>query len=106
MVGDYRAVIRRDAADYKLFVEICGLDYLPIVSPVAKVVFLADIQELQPCYMVDLNALSADEKERVIQFLMQKYGALEDEVHEAVANGLPLRVDRVLCVVGNPVRKF
>lgn len=104
MGGDYRAVIRNDAPDYKLFMGIYGRNDVPIVSPVAEVVFLINIQELQPCYMVDLNALSADEKAKIFDFLMRKYGLLEDEVHETVANGLPLRVDQVLFVVGNPTK--
>lgn len=105
MGGDYRAVIREDHENSKPFKEIFGRMDVPIINPNPEITILNGIS--QYCYFVDINALNAQDLQHIVDFISYKFGALEDEVRASLDYyGLPLRADRVLCVIGNPVGKF
>lgn len=75
---------------------IFGGDEVPVVSFVPQACTLPGYDEPQMVYMLDLKALSDDQRFRLIQALADKFCLLEGEVESSLdEHGVPILVSDV-----------
>src|SRR5262245_12766395 len=79
---------------YEKWREILGSDVAPILSPTpVKAIFGA---ELVPIYRLNIAKLNADQKDKLIAFIMEKFKATRAEaVAEIETTGFPIRIEDV-----------
>lgn len=90
-----RATVRNP--ERRVFWEkIFGGDEVPVVSFVPQSCTLPGYEEPQMVYMLDLKALSDEQRFRLIQALADKFGLLEGEVESSLdEHGVPILVTDV-----------
>jgi len=81
---------------------VFGRATVPVISPVP---FMATLDgEEKMAFMLDIQRLTAEQHDRLVQHLARKFGDTEIAVAAALTEvGLPIRADEVIVTVRQPM---
>lgn len=90
--------LRPSSPRYDKWREILGTDEVPIVNPIPVMAILG-IEETE-VYHLDLARLNSDQNSRLIDFVVERFGAQRDRVlAELLAVGFPIRAADVTVAI-------
>jgi hypothetical protein len=81
------------------FEDVFGTATVPVLGPLPELALVNGFEEPQPVYLLDLKALSHDQRDRLVAHIARKFGADEGAVADQLtALGLPiLAADTIVC---------
>jgi hypothetical protein len=98
-VDEWQTVARisdRDLERVALWRRVFDGDRVPVVSFVPQEVTLPGYEEPQWAYMLDLKAITDEQRFRLIQALAERFGLLEGEVETSLEeHGVPILASAV-----------
>lgn len=101
-MSDYWIVIREDAEIAEDCRKVFGGLQIPVISAEPS-----ETKNMGTCYVFNNIHLTREQAEVIVAHRQFKFGLTEDESWEQFNDDyLCIPVEHVLCVLGNPVRKF
>jgi len=95
-VGKWLTTVQVHGLERKAFWQsIFGMDTLPIVSVVPQWVRISGEVELQLVYMLDVEALSDDQRAQLVEALAKRFNYAVEWVDEQLERGVPILADDV-----------
>ena len=88
------------------FEKVFGTRTVPVISPIPEWAKLPGFEEAKAVYDLDLQRISADQRERLVTHIAEKFGlepsAVEADLDEV---GMPILADECVASLGD-IRKF
>lgn len=95
MVKAWTCYLMKASPRYEAWRAILGSDEVPIKNPIEQEAQLGD-SERALVHPIDIKALSADQRDRLIDFIIEKFGADVVEInHRLDTEGFPIRAEDV-----------
>lgn len=104
MSHDFIATISRESTRYQEWMEVMGDFVIPLKSPFPAPGSAPGVA-VGMFYEIDLSAITAEQRARMITHLARKFGFSEEEVASTLDEvGCPILADDVTVIVSNPQR--
>lgn len=104
MSEDFTATIRKESPRAESWREVFGSYEIPLQSPVPVLASAPGIEE-GLFYQLDLQALTQAQRERLIGYIVKKFGVEKQEVVETLDTvGCPILDEDVTITVFSPLR--
>lgn len=102
MSKDFIAKIREDSPRHEKWMRVMGTNEIPIKTPIPAQGSIAG-QDNALFFMIDLNELAEEQKERLIQHISINFGVDEAEVRGSLDQvGCPILDEDVTIIILNP----
>lgn len=106
MPRDFTATISKESPRYAIWMQVYGSDTVYIQSPIPYEAEIVDLGE-QSIYMLDLELLTSEQRERQIAHIAERFELDPAEVEaELDEHGVPILAEDVTVTIGHPQKWF
>jgi hypothetical protein len=104
MSKDFTAHVYGDDERAAAWLHVFGGEVVPLRSPIAQLAKLPD-REPEQVYMLDIEALTAEQRDRLVQHIAAKFDIAAEEVESDLdTHGCPILAEHVTVTIANPWR--
>ncbi len=103
MSRDFLVTVTGERA--KDFIEVFGSPTVPVQLPAPHKAYLPGLLDQQLVYMLDLNEITDEQRQRLIAFIAQRFKlSYEDVARDLEAHGVPILASDCTVAIYNPQR--